>query len=179
MSGNLENGFVLSDGAKSIAAELIAAGVLNVPKQKRKRVDWERLLVYEYILRFYPETPHWLREEVGPMPEGYNNQLYNRTRRWADAIIRAEDEIIVIEGKMKAEPNVIGQVLNYKNLIPQTPMLAKYKNLPVRPRVITAMITDQVKELIENSGIEVEIFKPSNYDEWYEKVMVNGRKKQD
>ena len=173
------NADVMSELSKSVVAELMAAGMIAQPKQKRKRVDWERLLVYEYVQTNYLDVPHWFREEVGPLPPGSNPMLYAKTRRWADAIVHLPDKTLLIEGKMKAEPNVIGQVLNYKNLIPQTPMLAKYKNLPVRPRVITAMVTDQVKELIENSGIEVEIFKPSNYEEWYEKVMVNGRKKQD
>jgi hypothetical protein len=157
---------------KEVLAHLYASGAIKVPQQKKKRIDWERLLIYEYISKFYSTTPHWIREEVGPMPPGEPNLLYNRTRRWADAIIRNEDHILVLEGKMKCEPAVIGQLLNYRDLIPQTPMLFKYRELPVKMRVITALITDEVHALLEKADIDVEIYQPTNYQAWYDQVVL-------
>jgi len=34
-------------------------------------------------------------------------------------------------------------------------------------RLVTAMIDEETRKFVESAGIEVEVFKPSNYDEWY------------
>lgn len=170
-------GFVktsVAEISKEVVAQLLATGLIKQPNMKRKRVDWERLLIREYVKKFYATVPHWIREEVGPIPEGADTMLYARTRRWADAIIREPDNMLVIEGKMKCEPAVIGQILNYRDLLPQTPLFYKYRELPVKMRVVTAIISDDVHKLLEAAGIDVEIYKPSNYEEWYEKVILKN-----
>ncbi len=157
---------VMSELTKSVAAELMAAGVITPPKRKKKRVDWERLLVYEYVKTYYNDVPHWFREEVGPLPPSEYPMLYAKTRRWADAIVHLPDETLLIEGKMKAEPSVIGQLLNYKNLLPQTPLFSKYREIPIAMQLVCAMIDKDTMELVEQAGIDVVMFKPSNYEEW-------------
>lgn len=168
---------VLSELSKSVIAELMASGVVAAPRQRKKRVDWERLLVYEYVNTFYPETPHWFRIEVGPMPEGKNDMLYTKIRRWADAIIHEPDKTIIIEGKMKANHDVVGQLLNYKNLFPQTPLFKKYADLPIEMRLVCAMIDDNVKRLVEEAGINIVIFKPSNFNDWLKMITERNNKK--
>lgn len=170
MANSNVNADVLSELSKSVVAELITAGMINQPKQKRKRVDWERLLVYEYVQTYYLDVPHWFREEVGPLPPGTNPMLYAKTRRWADAIVHLPDKTILIEGKMKAEPSVIGQLLNYRNLLPQTPLFYKYREIPIEMLLVCASINKDTEELVKEAGIEVAMFKPSNYDTWVEVI---------
>jgi hypothetical protein len=146
---------------------LIKAGVIKVPKAARKRVNWERLLMYEYANQFYADKPKWFREEVGPIPGGHNDPIYSRTRRWADCIVRMDDHMLLIEGKMKAKVEVVSQMLTYKSLLPQTPMLIKYKDLPIKLLLVCAMIDDETRKFVESAGIEVEIYKPSNFEDWY------------
>ena len=164
--------------SKEVIAQLTAAGMVQLPQQKRKRIDWERVLVLEYVLRFYRETPYWIREGVGPLPDTGDAAFYARARRWADAIIRAPEAMIIVEGKMSVEPSVIGQLLNYRNLLPQTPMLRKYNELPIIMRVVTAHLKPGIKELLESAEIEVVEFKPSNYQEWEQNVLLKNKKRQ-
>ena len=165
--------------SKEVIAQLTAAGMVNIPRQKRRRIDWERILVLEYVVSKYRETPYWIREGVGPLPEGAEAAYYSRTRRWADAIVRDTDAMIIIEGKMSVEPSVIGQLLNYKNLLPQTPMLRKYNELPIIMRVVTAHLKPGMQDLLENAGIEVEVFRPSNYDQWEQQVLLKNKNKEE
>lgn len=167
---------IVKSTASAVLETLIKSGAIRVPQYKAKRTNWERILAYEYIKTNYANIPHWIRVEVGPLPEGDNPLLFSRLRRWADAIIIMPDHIKVLECKMKADVHVIGQVLLYASLVPQTPLFARYAHLPVKPVVVTAMITDEVKQAIESAGIEVVIFKPSNFEQWYaEKILKGGK----
>jgi hypothetical protein len=133
------------------------------------------LLSYEYVNKFYAETPHWFRIEVGPIPNGDTTNLYARTRRWADAVLRMPDHLLIIEFKMKAEPSVVSQLEHYGQLLPQTPLFKKYRNEPVKIKIVAAMVDEQVHKYIESRGIEVEIYKPSNYDQWYKQVILKEK----
>jgi len=158
----------------AVMSALIKAGVVKVPKQARKRVNWERLLIYEYVKQFYADKLHWFREEVGPIPGGKNEMIYARTRRWADCIVRMDDYMLLIEGKMRAKVEVVSQMLTYKNLLPQTPMFLKYKDLPIKLLLVCAIIDDETRKFVEDAGIEVRIFRPSNFEEWYKIVLQKG-----
>lgn len=146
---------------------LIKSGAIRAPKSQHKRVNWERLLMYEYVAKFYPDKPHWFRIEVGPIPGDGKNPLYARTRRWADAIIRMPDHMLIIEAKMKPKPDVVSQLLNYRDLYPQTPLFTKYKNDKIVMKIVCAMVDDETRAFIERNGIEVEVYKPTNFDAWY------------
>ena len=151
---------------------LIASGVIAPAKKRRKGMNWESKLAYEYVQTFYPNFPAWFRVSVGPVPGGQDNPLYYKLRRWADIIIRMPDHISLIEVKMLAKPDVVGQLLNYAVLFPQTPMFEKYWSLPVKLKVVCSLTDEVTKKFIESQGIEVEIWKASNFDAWYEQVIL-------
>lgn len=75
---------------------------------------------------------------------------------------------------MKARPDVVSQLLNYRDLFPQTPLFTKYKDEPVKLKLVVAMIDQETKAFVEKNGIEVEEFKPSNYEAWYKLVIQKG-----
>jgi hypothetical protein len=161
------NAILIKAATDAVMTALITSGAVKAPKAKRERVNWERLLMYEYVAKTYGNIPHWFRIEVGPIPNGGKNPIYARTRRWADAIIRMPDGILIIEGKMKAKPDVVSQLLNYRQLFPLTPLFQKYKDEPIELKLVVALIDDETKTFVENAGIEVEVFRPSNFEEWY------------
>jgi hypothetical protein len=163
--------------ADATISRLIAAGLITGKKQERtKRINWERLLAYEYVEKFYSEVPHWFRIEVGPMPRGETDLLYSKTRRWADCVLRMPDHMLVIEFKMKAEPAVVSQLMHYGQLIPETPLFKKYRGLPVKIKVVCAMIDDITHQFIESQGIDVEVYKPGNFEEWYKAVILKEKR---
>lgn len=151
---------------------LIGAGTLAPGKKRRKGMNWESKLAYEYVQTRYPNFPAWFRVSVGPVPGGANDPLYYQLRRWADVIIRMPDYMLLIEVKMLAKPDVVGQLHNYAKLFPSTPMFEKYWSLPIRKRVVCSLIDGATKDFIESEGIEVEEFKASNYEAWYNQVIL-------
>jgi len=153
-------------------ASLIAIGVLAQAKKRRKGANWENKLAYEYVQHFYPNYPAWFRVSVGPIPGGQNDPLYYKLRRWADVIIRMPDHIEIIEVKMLAKPDVVGQLVNYGQLFPQTPMFEKYWNEPVKLKLVCSTIDGATKAFVESQGIEVEVYRGSNYEQWYNQVIL-------
>lgn len=166
----------IQDIANETMARMIAAGLITPKSKAKKRINWERLLAYEYVNKFYPEIPHWFRCEVGPIPPGEQAMLYAKTRRWADAVLRMDDHLMVIEFKMQAMPGVVSQLQNYLELVPETPLFHRYRTLPVKGKVVCALIDDRLKYFIEGSGLEVEIYQPSNYEDWYRQVIMKEKK---
>jgi hypothetical protein len=162
--------------SKEVIASLMASGLVE-PKRKGKvqRTNWERLLAYEYIGKFYANMPHWFRVEVGPTPNGSNDRLYAKTRRWADCVVRMPDHLLIIEFKMKVEPAVVSQLEHYSQLLPETPQFEKYRNEPVRIKIVGALIDDKVHAYIESRGIDVEMYQPSNYEAWYKQVILKEK----
>lgn len=166
----------VSEIADATIARLIAAGLIpKLGKQKRDRVNWERMLAYEYVEKFYQDVPHWFRIEVGSLPPDKQDPIYTKTRRWAYCVIRMPDHLIVIEFKMQAQPGVISQIEHYGQLIVETPLFKKYWNEPVKIKIVCAMIDEKVHKLIEDRGIDVEIYKPSNFEQWYKQVILKEK----
>lgn len=167
--------YVESSEAKitsNVISNLIAAGLIDPNKKKKKRINWEKNIAYEYIQTYFRDFPYWLRIEVGAIPPGPDGVYYAKTRRWADCVIRMPDHLLVIEFKMKAEPQVVSQLLNYQMLVKETPLFSRWKDLPVKIKIVCAMIDDTTHRFIESQGIDVEVFKPSNFDEWFKKKIL-------
>ena len=154
---------------------LIATGVIAQPKKRRKGMKWESKLAYEYVEKFYSTYPRWFRVSVGPVPGGNNDPLYYKLRRWADVIVRMPDHMLIMEVKMLAKPDVVGQLKNYEMLFPQTPMFDKYKDLPLKTKVVCSLIDGATQQFIEQNGIEVEVFRGTNFEDWYQQTIVNKR----
>ena len=142
-------------------------GYITDKKPRKERVNWERILVYEYIRARYPNVPSWIRKEVGSVPEGEHSAMYARTRRWVDAIIRPPGKIILIEAKMKPDPKALAQLDMYDSLFSETPEFTNYWNDPRELQLVTAMDDSAVKALAPSYNIKHVVFKPSNFEEWY------------
>jgi hypothetical protein len=157
----------MSDISKAVAAQLIADGTFLPAKRRQKHVKWENMLAREYIEKFYNQYPHWYRIEVGALPKGFDNAMFTKVRRYADAIVRMPDHVLIIEMKMLAKPDVVAQILNYIDLFNETPMFEKYWKEPVKGKVVAALCDEATTKFINKHGIELEIYKPSNYETWY------------
>ena len=159
---------------QSVISTLTAKGMIKPMRQRAEQVNWEKLLAREYVGKFYENKPKWFRIEVGPIPHNDTTGIYSRVRRWADAIIRMPDHMLIIEFKMKAQPGVISQIQHYATLFSQTPGFEKYWNEPLKLKVVVALDDPLIKQMAENNGIEYENYKPSNYEAWYKKVILEN-----
>jgi len=159
----------------SVMTALIQSGAIKGAKTQHTRVNWERVMAWEWGEMFYKDYPKWYRVEIGAIPGGNNDPLYSRTRRYADLIIHKPDETLIVEFKMKAIPDVAGQLKNYKILFPDTPMLKRYANLPIRLILVCAIVDDQTRTFIEELGIEIVVYRPKNFEDWFKFVIEKDR----
>jgi hypothetical protein len=154
--------------SKAVAMKLAEQGYLTPPKKRRPRVNWEALMVREYVDKMYPNNLKWLRHEVGAYNPDDPIQFNSQLRRWADAIIDVDDNILVIEAKMKPTPGAISQVQTYVHLIRETPDLQYYWDKSVFGMILTTWEDPAVKKVANEWGILYEVFQPSFYPEWQE-----------
>lgn len=129
----------------------------------------ESRLLSEWIQKTYPENKVMYRVRLGPYPgwaqkmieEGVPSELYKIYQRWADAIIILQNEVILVEAKIKANPSVIGQIILYATLLPKTPELSSIKDMPIRKLILTALRDPDVEELAKTFGIEIAVYAPT------------------
>lgn len=161
----------MSDITESVAAKLIASGAFQLAKKKGKRRNWENEMGYEYIEKFYGTHPRWFRVGLGKKPGNDNGNYYNRLMRYADCVIRMPDHILLFEFKMIAKPDVVAQLLNYKDLFPDTAYFSKYREEQIKLKVVASLVDQATIEFIQKYDIEFEQYQPSFFNEWYGKVI--------
>lgn len=166
---------LIKAATESVMTALITTGAIKAPKTAHKRVNWERTMAWEWGEKFYQAYPKWYRVEIGEIPGGTNDMLYARTRRYADLVVHLPEETLIIEFKMKAIPDVVAQLHNYKLQFPGTPQFQRYKDLPIRLILVCAVIDLQTKAFVESGGIEVVEYRPKNFEDWYKFVIEKNR----
>lgn len=82
-------------------------------------------------------------------------------RRWADAIILEEDHVTLIEAAIRPNPGKIGQLELYKMLMPHTPELAPWRDLPIEMVLLYAIEDPATNLLARSKGIKCIEYKPS------------------
>lgn len=139
-------------------------------KIPRKR--WEKRemrLVEEYCKEYYPLAKVWYRVRLGLAPaevrtkygEERGERLFTPYKPWADAVIATDDQVILIEGKLRATTAALGQVLMYRELIFEGPEFAKYKGRELITRVIAPWWDKKAAELMHRYKIETEYYEPA------------------
>ena len=88
-------------------------------------------------------------------------------RRYADALIFERDKIILIEAAIRPQPGKVSTLELYKMMIPSTPELSEYKDLPVEMVLLCAINDPFLTTLARGKGIKVVMFRPA----WIEKYI--------
>lgn len=122
----------------------------------------------EYAAMAFPNARVLVNQRLGsgpPVPRGVEPtastiQYLNNRRRFADLIVIEPKFLIVVEGKIVAEPGIISQLDLYAMLVPLTPELAQFKHLAVRKMLVTAVTDETMTALARKYGIEVKVYSP-------------------
>ncbi|RLC79332.1 MAG: hypothetical protein DRJ03_23710 [Chloroflexi bacterium] len=133
------------------------------PKQYKQR---ERRYVPEYVDEKFPErVAAFYNMPIGPAPEelhkAYPEVPLEHFRRWrffVDAVVVLQDRMILIEGKIRKPAAGLGQLLIYRALLPQTPELKPYANLPIEMRLVTPRPDPRIIWICSSLGITVDIW---------------------
>jgi hypothetical protein len=142
---------------------------------RRPNVQGELRLVSEWL--HARRADHWfqMRVRLGDLPRGIGSAAADESERemlrgafarWADAIVELPDRTELIEAKIVAHPESLGQLDLYRRLLPLTPTLSHRKHLPVTPVLLYAVPDAMVLEVARERGIMTEQYRPPWVDEY-------------
>lgn len=107
--------------------------------------------------RLGPTTSHLVGVVVSPALEAAL-----RVANWyADAVLFAPTETLIIEAKVKPTPGAVSQVQFYADLLPRTPAMANRLALPISPLVLFAEDDPLVTSFAQRKGVRVAVYTPS------------------
>jgi hypothetical protein len=128
----------------------------------------ERRYVPEFVNERYAQRVSvFYNMAVGPAPEELSRlhpeiplENFRRWRFWIDAVVITPKSLVLIEGKIRTPAEGLGQLLLYRELLPQTPELRPYAYLPVDMVLATPRPDPRVIGVAASLGIRVEVFAP-------------------
>lgn len=122
------------------------------------RQEVERRLTSEYMKEHYPDGGYYVNFPLGGIDQAlYNTGASYSMRRKVDALAITPTEIRLIEFKVWKPLDGIDKLPVYKSLVPLTPELSQYKNLPVKMILVTPRPTPPLQESATAMGIQVEV----------------------
>jgi len=90
--------------------------------------------------------------------------------RWADAIVITPEELLIVEGKIRSTPAVVGQLEFYVELVKKTPDLQLYMDRRIVPVLLTPWADIDLVPYAESRGIRVEYYHPPWIDEYLREI---------
>lgn len=87
-------------------------------------------------------------------------------RRFVDCLVVLPYELLMVEAKIVARPDAIGQLLLYRNLLPHTPEIADIATSPIRSALLCAVEDPAVSMMAKEQGVEVIVFHPPWVDDY-------------
>jgi len=140
---------------------------VSVTKRKPSE-QRERRYIVEFVNSHFPSalwrgfnvpvTP--ISDEMRKRYPDVSSRYFTRFRKYADAIVVTDDEVLILEAKLRHPIEALGQLLVYVYWSYQVPELRRF-----RPRkhvgAIVAPLDDQFLRIpMEQAGFRLYIFKP-------------------
>jgi hypothetical protein len=162
--------------------ELTTRPPITVPTKTGRR-PWSTELLREWAALKYPGVHLYENLRLGPTTSSLVNVTVTpaleaalRVNNWyADGVLILPAEIKLIEAKVKAVPNAVGQVLFYLRLVRTTPALSTFPHLPVNPMVLFAEKDPDVIAFAQGLGCEVEVYTPAWIADYLQLVQFRTR----
>lgn len=99
-------------------------------------------------------------EIVSALPPSLSPRALQFLQRWADAVILDRDRVTIAEFKIRTAATAIGQLLLYRQLLPETPELTEHAWKPVNLLLVTAQADPEVAAFARSHGIRLELYRP-------------------
>ncbi len=150
-------------------------------KQRQQR---ETRLVADFVSAFYPDDRAVFNLRVGGINPVITDQdltegeltLIGAHRRYADAVIIQERELVLIEGMILPTLGKVSQILGYRALLPFTPELGDHASKPVTA-IIVGPIEDQfLARLARQQGVLVRVYRPPWIEEFLNGLSTRHRR---
>ena len=148
------------------------------PKPRGLYQQRDSRYVAEFMSWAYPEDPKLINVRVGPVPLELRHRYPDLDiDRWArvwdktcDAIVITPTALVLIEGELRRPIVAIGELLVYRELVPQTESLSQYWQMPIRTILLTPLPDPTLEIVIRRLGIEIVEYRPLWVDEYLRQV---------
>lgn len=153
------------------------------PRYRNGHLVNESLLLDEWLRARYPTAHFAGRLRLGPTAAVVAGVDLNPAQQamlsslnwYADAIVLAPNENLIVEAKVVAKPAAIGEILFYQRLLMATPDLTQYLGVRFQPVVLFAEDDRSVADFARSLGIRVEIYTPPWIVDYISSVQFRGR----
>jgi hypothetical protein len=155
-----------------------------VPTASGRR-PWSTMLLREWAAAAYPGFQLYEQYRLGPthaslvgvtVTPGLEEAL--RVLNWyADGVIYAPNETLLIEAKMKPNPSAVGQALFYLRLLPSTPQHNSKPYAPMVPVVLFAESDPTVTVFAQSLGVRVVTYTPAWVADYLNQVQLRPRQR--
>jgi len=143
------------------------------------------MLLREWAAAAYPGLQLYEQYRLGPthaslvgvtVTPGLEEAL--RVLNWyADGVIYAPNETLLIEAKMKPNPSAVGQALFYLRLLPSTPQHNSKPYAPIVPLVLFAESDPAVTIFARSLGVRVVTYTPRWVEDYLNQVQLRPRQR--
>lgn len=138
------------------------------PKPRGSYVHRDTRYVAEFASWAYPNDPKLLNVRLGPAPlemrQRYPDLDVDRWARvWdktADLIVVTPGAMVLVEGELRRPIVAIGELLVYKELVPQTESISRYWQMPIRTVLLTPLGDPTLEVVLRRLGIEMVLYRP-------------------
>lgn len=142
----------------------------------KTRRDLEPRWVSWYCAKYYPRDIVKLRCPLGPAPEELRKlygeakalKVYRPSRPEVDACVILRDKIILIEAKVQKFMDGLSKLPVYKSLVPETPELRAWRDLPVEMYLLLPAQIAWVRRSAANMGVKIHVDAPDFIKEYWE-----------
>ncbi len=143
-----------------------------------KNQQVETRLIAEYVKERYSAFPFTLKQPLGGVSDdlaremGFSKALAiaRPSRPEADAVVFHTKSLILIEAKVWHIIDGLAKLPLYKALIPTTPELVQYRDMPVSMEIVVPWTNENLITMATSVGAQVVLYKPLWIDEVVAKV---------
>ncbi len=143
-----------------------------MPKRKYRSVaEW---YLTEWLAITYPPGTWKTNVPLGDVDIEVIQELTPAERRFigkpfrpiVDAVVLLEDEVHLVEAKIRDERGKIEQLLIYEYLFPRTPEFQAHKHKRIRKILLTPKYQGNFEDFLKRYGIEVVYYRPAWIEEY-------------
>lgn len=149
--------------------------------KRTARKEWtgaESRLVSEFLAARYPDKRTMQRVRVGRIPSELpitglspaEVRMLGVWRRWVDALVFNDGEIILIEAAVRPDPGDVSQLDLYMKLFPMTPEFLNIPYTTVRGMLVYAIPDPVIETLAAERGYTVQIYHPPWVDDYFNEL---------
>lgn len=128
----------------------------------------ETRLLSEWLAVRYPERRVMQRVRVGsdhpsleiPGLTPAEARMAMAWRRWCDALVFDNGQLLVVEATVFPKPGKISQLDLYMMLVPTTPELVEFRDWPLRGVLLCAIDDPVMRRLASDRGYTIELYHP-------------------